>query len=193
ATLQTPEAPYPPEARALFADAWEHPEDDTPRLVLADWLVENGPPDRAALLHVEGARARLGPADPRRAELGAQGGRLQEALEQAGRAALGAGAECAWTFDRGLVDAITMEARTFLARGEAVCDRTQPRRLHLYGAPRGIDDRRDLSALVASPYLSRVHTLDLQDNYLGPADVALLAGSPRLDGVAVLRLQGNAL
>src|SRR5215471_8366549 len=44
--------------QAFLADILEHPDDDAPRLVFADWLDENGDPERAEFirLHVQLAR-----------------------------------------------------------------------------------------------------------------------------------------
>jgi uncharacterized protein (TIGR02996 family) len=39
--------PPRPEVLAFLEDIKEHPDDDTPRLVLADWLEDHGDPDRA--------------------------------------------------------------------------------------------------------------------------------------------------
>jgi uncharacterized protein (TIGR02996 family) len=38
------------ERDGLLADILEHPEDDTPRLILADWLEEHGESERAAFI-----------------------------------------------------------------------------------------------------------------------------------------------
>jgi uncharacterized protein (TIGR02996 family) len=46
---------YEPFLRAICAD----PEDDTARLVYADWLEENGQPERAEFIRVQVERARL--------------------------------------------------------------------------------------------------------------------------------------
>jgi uncharacterized protein (TIGR02996 family) len=43
----------------------ENPDDDTPRLVYADWLEEHGHPDRAAFLRVQCHLARLPEGNPR--------------------------------------------------------------------------------------------------------------------------------
>src|SRR5581483_11308551 len=45
--------------QALLAAILAQPDDDTPRLVYADWLDENGQPDRAAFVRaqIEAARA----------------------------------------------------------------------------------------------------------------------------------------
>jgi uncharacterized protein (TIGR02996 family) len=32
---------------AFLRDILEHPDDDTPRLIFADWLEDNGDPERA--------------------------------------------------------------------------------------------------------------------------------------------------
>jgi uncharacterized protein (TIGR02996 family) len=44
---------------ALLREVLEVPGDDTPRLVLADWLEEHGEPDRAEFIRVQVALARL--------------------------------------------------------------------------------------------------------------------------------------
>jgi uncharacterized protein (TIGR02996 family) len=41
------------EREALLAAVCEHPDDDTPRLVFADWLDEHGEPDRAEFIRVQ--------------------------------------------------------------------------------------------------------------------------------------------
>src|SRR6516165_8198243 len=56
AHLPSPPAAVRPEIRVFLEDIKSHPEDDTPRLILADWLQENGTPDEAArgeLLRIE--------------------------------------------------------------------------------------------------------------------------------------------
>ena len=36
--------------KALLAAIWEHPHEDTPRLMYADWLDEHGQPERAEFI-----------------------------------------------------------------------------------------------------------------------------------------------
>src|SRR5262249_51790005 len=60
-----------PEVLAFLREAKEKPEDDTPRLVLADWLEENGDAAdaaRAELIRLGCRLARLPEDDPRRRE-----------------------------------------------------------------------------------------------------------------------------
>jgi uncharacterized protein (TIGR02996 family) len=53
---------------AFLQAIWENPEDDTPRLVYADWLQEKGDP-HGEFIHVQCLLAAMAPDDPRRTEL----------------------------------------------------------------------------------------------------------------------------
>jgi uncharacterized protein (TIGR02996 family) len=55
------------------------PDDDTPRLVYADWLEEHGRSERAAFIRLQCELARLTDDDPRRPELEAMGRQLLSA------------------------------------------------------------------------------------------------------------------
>jgi uncharacterized protein (TIGR02996 family) len=58
-----------PGHQAFLQDILEHPADDAPRLIYADWLEENGGPagqERAEFIRVQCELSRLGPEDPRR-------------------------------------------------------------------------------------------------------------------------------
>src|SRR5204863_8982248 len=54
------------EAAALLRAIRDCPDDDLPRLALADWLEEAGDPDRAAFLRTQVELSRLPDDDPRR-------------------------------------------------------------------------------------------------------------------------------
>ncbi len=60
---KTPPAPTYPVNPALEAAVIAHAEEDTPRLVYADWLDENGDPDRAAFIRNQVALWDKNPAD----------------------------------------------------------------------------------------------------------------------------------
>ncbi|MBN9122599.1 MAG: TIGR02996 domain-containing protein [Planctomycetes bacterium] len=81
--------------RAVFAD----PDDDTPRLVFADYLDENDQPHRAALIRVQCERARLPETDPRASELAEAEKELLDRVADAARLPKAFGAE----FRRGFV------------------------------------------------------------------------------------------
>ena len=58
------------EWQALMFAVCENPDDDTPRLVLADWLEENGEPERAQFirLQIQLARGTYPPNERKRLE-----------------------------------------------------------------------------------------------------------------------------
>src|SRR5436309_5016958 len=51
--------------QALFQAILDSPDEDAPRLVLADWLEEHGEADRAELIRLELETERLAHGDPR--------------------------------------------------------------------------------------------------------------------------------
>ena len=53
----------------FLGDICEHPADDAPRLIYADWLDDHGQPRRAELIRLQCELAGLDEDDPRRAEL----------------------------------------------------------------------------------------------------------------------------
>ena len=57
--------------KGLLAAIWDQPHDDVARRVYADWLDDNGQPERAEFIRVQCELARLGDHDdsPRKAEL----------------------------------------------------------------------------------------------------------------------------
>src|SRR5437588_196244 len=59
------------------------PDEDAHRLVYADWLDENGRPERAEFIRVQCALAKLGPDDPRPPHLLKREKALYEAHHQA--------------------------------------------------------------------------------------------------------------
>jgi uncharacterized protein (TIGR02996 family) len=52
------------ERDGLMRSILEQPDEDAPRLILADWYEENGDPDRAEVIRLEIRRARLDDRDP---------------------------------------------------------------------------------------------------------------------------------
>lgn len=172
------------------------PAADAPRLVYADFLDETGnPPDaaRAELIRLQVALARL-PADhPRRPELRERETELCDRHLRAWTAPL-ASLGAVFTFRRGLPDAVTIDAATFLRRGEELFDNTQVgggrsfvRRVRL------LDPARVLPDLVQCPLLAFVEELDLGWGGLGNGGVERLVRSPHLGAVRALDLGFNGL
>jgi uncharacterized protein (TIGR02996 family) len=71
------------ELRGLLAGVHESPDDDGPRLVLADWLEEHGEKDRAELIRVQCALVAADPTTPALRELRS---REKKASRRSGRA-----------------------------------------------------------------------------------------------------------
>jgi uncharacterized protein (TIGR02996 family) len=59
-----PSSPLAPELLALLDEARSRPEDDTPRLVLAEWLEDHGDAERAEFIRLDLRRHRLPAYDP---------------------------------------------------------------------------------------------------------------------------------
>src|SRR5947208_75618 len=114
---RTPPLHLPPprsEVMAFLAAAKKRPDDDSPRLVLADWLEEHGDVDdagRAELVRAQCELARLSPGQPRAAELRQ---RERELLARHKRAWIGqlADRKLGWHFVRGLAE-LRLQAPTF--------------------------------------------------------------------------------
>ncbi|MBM3979451.1 MAG: TIGR02996 domain-containing protein [Planctomycetes bacterium] len=175
----TDERPF---LEAIFArDA-----DDRPRLVYADFLDDCGEPERAELVRVQLALARLSDDDPRRPELSDRQAELLTRNRAAWTAHL-AGLVVGVDFRRGVPDSVTVEAATFLARGAELFERLRVRRLRL------LDVSAVAAKLAASPLLAGVRELDLCNADLGGAGLAALARSPHLARLEALDLGFNGL
>src|SRR6266508_1706563 len=95
-----------------FLRAMQEDEDDTSRLIFADWLDEHGQPERAEFIRIQCELARWVPDLKRRTQLQQ---REQEILSRYGEAWIGALAEhcLSWHFERGLAH-IVMDASRFV-------------------------------------------------------------------------------
>ena len=166
----------------------DEPDDDTPRLVLADWLDDHGDPERAELIRVQCELARWVPDLDERTALRRRERQLLEAHRDEW---LGGGPRCwkACRFERGL-PSVTMTAGQFLALRFA--DRAQP-------LLAGVEEVRlvQVGLLVAeiavSPQLATVRALDLDGAGLVDDDVRRLARSPFAGGLVSLNLANNRL
>jgi uncharacterized protein (TIGR02996 family) len=92
----------------------EAPDDDTPRLVFADWLDEHGN-SRGEFIRVQCRLASAGPDDPRRPGLEVLERRLLEQHQDEWLGPLRP-VLSGWTFRRGFLDAIAVPAAAYLER-----------------------------------------------------------------------------
>jgi uncharacterized protein (TIGR02996 family) len=58
-----------PHDKAFLADILAHPEDDTPRLIYADWLTDHGQTERGEFIRIQIERSHLDEDDPAQDEL----------------------------------------------------------------------------------------------------------------------------
>jgi uncharacterized protein (TIGR02996 family) len=98
---------------ALFQAILYAPDDDAPRLVFADWLDENGDPDRAEFIRVQCRLARLPFYEPECATLSA---RADELLVRHRRAWRVPAPALRQEFRRGFVETLVIEPGVFFER-----------------------------------------------------------------------------
>lgn len=170
-----------------FLDAvFDRYADDGPRLVYADFLDDSGAPERAELVRVQLALARLPEEDPRRPGLLDRQAELLNDNRAAWTAHL-AGLVISVDFRRGVPDSASVDAATFLESGAELFRRLRVRRLSLR------DAAPVLPKLAASPLLGVVSELDLCNCDLGPRGLELLIRSPFLQHLRTIDLGFNKL
>jgi uncharacterized protein (TIGR02996 family) len=179
------------DGEAILEDILEHPDDDAPRLVYADWLDDHGDADRAEFIRVQVMAAWPSLDKGQRRILDRRGDDLLAQNEEAWRSALPVLEGVTWEdFSRGFVEAVFVEAPgVFLDQAPVLFAAAPVRRLRI-----GWVHAEGVSLLARSPCLARIRELNLCENPgLGRAGVEALAGSPYLDGLTALLLHNNAL
>jgi uncharacterized protein (TIGR02996 family) len=169
---------------AFLAAIADRPDDDLPRLVYADWLDENGDPDRAEFIRCQIELAKLSEHDPRRAELE---DREEELLiPHKGEWGLPEFRGQSQVMCRGFVERVNVEARWLIARPR-VLDAPGPlRTMRVFGASAFIGQ------LAEVPGLARLETLDLSNTQFARTDdVRRFFTSARLDGLRSLVLRNS--
>jgi uncharacterized protein (TIGR02996 family) len=207
-----------PEMRVFFREIKEHPDDDTPRLIFADWLQEHGDPAAAArgeFLRSRVLRQRLPPDEPTHGLLKRREGELFTAYRWAWLGPLADQARY-WEFDRGLVQ-VWAQAEKVLTAAVAAWAGTEaaywvdsltlsemtPRQLsqlaesplleHLSTLDLSDNRLRDVGILFERPGVRRLHRLILSRNRLRGDAIAPLTASPHLQQLRVLELERNQL
>jgi uncharacterized protein (TIGR02996 family) len=175
--------------RAVLAD----PDDDTARLVYADWLQENGQADRAEFIRAQIEAVR---ADPFGLQALAATRRADDLLRRHGRE---------WTrhleggfaeyprFERGFVAHLSVEPRGFAPRADALLDAEPVQALTLYRFA-GVGERVSFEPLFELPRLRQLRRLGLSSMLFTDPDAdeyALLSGCPHLANLRDLSLGRN--
>jgi uncharacterized protein (TIGR02996 family) len=185
-----PEAPYPPGWEPFLAAINANLDDDTPRLVFADWLQENGDEARAEFTRVQCELWRKHPGYAgdydivRRnfSEADRAAWKRERELERDNRARWAAGlpvwAQRHVAFRRGFLFHFTATARQWLKDGARNRALTPLENLELERVA-GLEGE-----LFRSPSLLGLHRLFLPD--VTPDAATVLAGSPALDSLVGL-------
>ncbi len=198
--------------KAFLEDIVANIDDDTPRLIYADWLTDNDRDDRAEFIRVQVDLARLPTWHPARTRLAL---REQALLKQHGDAWLAelpkvSGAK--WTgFRRGLVAEVSFRSFQAMREHAHACRAIAPVEAVAVNWPRRRESRkevppiaelreltldgrpfdREIAWLAASPQLATLHTLSVLG--LTVDDLAQLLASPHLGRLRVLNLLSNGL
>jgi uncharacterized protein (TIGR02996 family) len=196
---------------AFLADIREHPDDDTTRLVFADWLDDNGQADRAEFIRIQCRLETLPPEAPQRRALENRDTDLLTLHEEQWLGPPAPQLE-EWTWRRGFVEEVTLTATASLAPVAGLFARHPVRRLNLtlyrcglrdltespllerltgleISAPLdGPDDVEDLRVVLESPRLAELTELGMWGDAAGDACLPLLAGRPGVEQLSILRL-----
>jgi uncharacterized protein (TIGR02996 family) len=158
---------------------------DTPRLIYADWLEEQGDP-RSEFIRVQCELAHLTDDDPRWPALKARETAMLEEYAEEWKRPLRRLVRDG-SFRRGFMEEVTMEAAVFLRRAEDLYRLAPVRYLRV------LDGGRLIPQLAASPFLARLSSLQLNANYVGDAGALALAETPHVAGLTFLHLGHNNL
>jgi uncharacterized protein (TIGR02996 family) len=172
---------------ALLRAIAEHPEEDTPRLMYADWLEENDQPDRAEFVRVQVELGRLDLNDPARRPWVVRHVQFLRDYVPGWKAELPRLAGIDWgDFNRGLVEEVQARTEADLIRHAAAVF-AQPA-VHVIRLARLNDGR----ALAALPELARVRVLRLIAARADEPVLRKLLASAHLRNLIMLDLHGNS-
>jgi uncharacterized protein (TIGR02996 family) len=165
----------------------EHPDDDAPRLIYADWLEEQGGAARAArasFIRIQCRLDELSDDDPARDPLEDEAADLLGEYEDEWTQPLHGIAED-WRFSRGFVERIRIRAENMLSHAERLFHFAPLRSLHL------LIHRNNIPNLAACPQLRWVSSLEFSRCQLNDRSLQQLLTSPYLDRLSSLNLDGN--
>jgi uncharacterized protein (TIGR02996 family) len=174
------------EEAAFLQTIVDNPDDDTPRLIYADWLEEHGDP-RAEFIRVQCELARLPDEsfdNPDWRVWKTREHQLRSAYEKEWAGPL-LKLTTSREFHRGFIDDIAVEAPTFLRQGDAI----------FHSAPitkvRILEGGKLMHLIAASVHLARLTVLQLNANYIDDDGIESLVRSPHAQRLQTLHLGHN--
>lgn len=203
------------ETRSFLESIVAHPDDDTPRLIFADWLDEHGNGDRAELIRVQVERASLPEWDARQVRLRLRERQLVEQHGQEWKAELPTISGVTWEgFRRGFVAEASFASFAVLGTNASACWAATPLELVSIRWPRGDEaseaivpipglreltitaqliDYEDTDRLAGLELLAPLRALTIRNCNLGGDGFRRLVSSPHLANLNTLRVPGNAI
>lgn len=184
--------------QALYAGICAQPDEDTPRLALADFLDEQGGKEnafRADFIRTHVQLAREEPWSEPWRELNKRWDGLRSTAE-----GLAAEHKLPWVlhlkgrirafyFERGLVGQLTLFSKRFVSEGESYFEQDPIRGVKFVKLDSTMGTVKP-DVLFKCPYLARLAKLDLDGSSLKDADLATMAASPHLKKLRSLSLSG---
>jgi uncharacterized protein (TIGR02996 family) len=202
-------------ARGFLKDICANPDDDTPRLVFADWLSENGDEERAEFIRVQIERTRLPSWDARQVHLKLREWELLTKNKKKWKNKLPRLKGVSWgEFRRGFMGSAKFTSFDALRDQRDACWAATPielawvrwpsrrqdisalapiaglRELSLAGI---VTDVRVVAQVAASPLLSTLRVLGIPYSRISTEGFTRLVASPHLGGLKALRASGNDL
>ncbi len=172
------------ERDALLAAILANPDEDTPRLMFADWLMDSGDADRGNFIRLQIEAARAEPFGPVARARAAEAQRVYENRRSDWEPHLRGGRATNWSYTRGFVEHVRVDASNFHELAPAMfavepIRAVQPVRTPLVGS---------LSWFFETPELARVACLDLSALDHSPVEIQYLGENPRLATLTDLSL-----
>lgn len=183
---------------ALLVAILSHPDEDTPRLIYADWLQENGDADRGEFIRIDVELARTPPGteedERRRKTLHARRSELLKLHKLQWLAPFIPHAREP-SFERGFVHALDVPASTFLQHAERWFAIAPITRVKFTTCSVWDNVTHDLASwtevLFASKLLAKLEVIDLELCRLTATDILRLAQTPNLSRLKELTLTRN--
>lgn len=175
------------ELDALLDAIRANPEDDLPRLALADWCLEQADPAtqaRGEFIHCRCRAAALPVDDPARGRLELRARELRQAHEIDWLGGLDSVVP-GWDFERGCV--LIEVNRQSLRKYPLTKLATRPGARWVIGVRGVLLEADDVRRIVRSP-LTRLTSLDFRDSAVGVTGARILAGSSQVRHLAALHL-----
>jgi uncharacterized protein (TIGR02996 family) len=170
---------------AFLKDIVANIDDDTPRLVYADWLDENGHPERAEFIRVQVERARLPAWDAAQVPLRLREKALLEAHGEEWLAELPKVEGARWEgFRRGIVAEVSFASFEAMRESAHACRGVAPVEAVTVRWPRRREARKD------APPVAELRELTLTGRPDAEDEIARLADSPQLATLRVLTARG---